>query len=221
MNPMNFSSSSRCVGGLLCAFLVSIALAIPLAHAAPGAHGPNGEHLDAPVQSAAAAGGTIPRIEAHSEAFELVGRLQGGELSLLINRYETNEPVLEATVEVESGALKANAKYRADPGDYAITDPNMLKALTEPGEHPLVITILAGKESDLLDGVLNTPGGAASATEHGHSHEGEGEGHTHGFSFKRSTAWLALALVMLIAIGWFFGRTPKFGADSRSTGGVQ
>ena len=41
----------------------------------------------------------MPSFEARSEAFELVGRLQGGELSILINRFATNEPVLNATVE--------------------------------------------------------------------------------------------------------------------------
>ncbi|MDP3605985.1 MAG: hypothetical protein Q8R59_09610, partial [Polaromonas sp.] len=64
--------------------LLVVMLAGVPAFAAPGAHGPNGEHLDAP----AASGGAVnaaPRFEAQSDLFEVVGRLQGGELSMLIN----------------------------------------------------------------------------------------------------------------------------------------
>jgi hypothetical protein len=126
-----------------------------MAVAGPGAHGPNGEHLDGP------AGGHVhgpntdaPRMEAHSDAFELVATLADGELSILIDRYATNEPVLEAKVEVAAGATKAIAKFHADHGDYAIADEAFLKAVSQLGEHALVITINAGKDSDLLDGVL-------------------------------------------------------------------
>lgn len=127
-------------------------LASPLATALPGAHGPNGEHLDAP---GGAAGATArPRLETHSDAFELVATLAGDELSILVDRYATNEPVLDARVEVESGALKAVAKFHADHGDYAVDARPLLEALARAGEHPLVFTIVAGNESDLLEGVL-------------------------------------------------------------------
>ena len=210
MNHAIFSISRRRAGLLLCAGFAALLLSSAPAIAAPGAHGPNGEHLDAPAQ-AGSTGGTVPRIEAYSEAFELVGRLQGGELSLLINRYATNEPVLNATVEVETGTLKAPAKFHADMGDYAVDDAAMLKALAAPGEHSLVITILAGADSDLLDGTLTVPD--AAANDHGHSHD---EGHAHGPS---RTVWLALALVVLVAVGWLFGR--KKAAVSSSVGGAQ
>lgn len=211
MKTAYFSPSTR-GAALLCACFAAFLLSGLPANAAPGAHGPNGEHLDAPAQ-ASSAGGTVPRIEAHSEAFELVGRLQGGELSMLINRYATNEPILNATVEVESGSLKAPAKFHADMGDYAVDDAAMLKALAAPGEHSLVITVLAGTDTDLLDGTLKVP--AAAADVHGHSHD-EGHGHAHGPS---RTVWLALALVVLVAVGWLFGR--KKTAVSSSVGGAQ
>ena len=75
-------------------------------------------------------------MEAKSETFELVARLGGGELSILIDRFETNEPVLNAQVEVESGKLKAVAKFHADQGDYAVDDAALLGALGQPGAHP-------------------------------------------------------------------------------------
>lgn len=137
--------------------------------AAPGAHGPGGEHLDS-GHSPAGSGQGAPRIEASSEAFELVARLHGDALSILVDRYETNEPVLGARVEATLGELKATAKFRADHGDYAVDDPAFLKVLAAPGEHALVFTIVAGQDSDLLDGTLVV---APLAADHGHSHRGE------------------------------------------------
>ncbi len=102
-----------------------------------------------------------------AEAFELVGRLQGGELSILIDRYETNEPVLNGTLEVEFNGIKAPAKFHADHGDYAVSDERLLKALAVPGKHALVFTLTAGNDSDLLEGTLEVTAPQA-AQEHAH-----------------------------------------------------
>ncbi|RST47669.1 hypothetical protein [Variovorax sp. MHTC-1] len=172
-------------------YRLMLAVVLPLvlllsagAFAAPGAHGPNGEHLDNPAAATSAAA-TAPRMEAKSEAFELVAHLRDDELSILINRFETNEPVLDAKVEVESGQVKAVAKFHSDLGDYAIDDPAFLKALKAPGAHALVITVVAGADADLLEGTLNTEGAAAG----GHSHDDE---HGHGVPV---IVWIALALL--------------------------
>ncbi|CAN7657078.1 hypothetical protein LJR129_005146 [Acidovorax sp. LjRoot129] len=191
--------------------LAALVLASTPGFASPGAHGPNGEHLDTTTQTGANSG-PVPSFEARSEAFELVGRLQGGELSILINRFATNEPVLNATVEVESGNLKAPAKIHADMGDYAVDDANMLKALAAPGDHPMVVSVLAGKESDLLDGTLTVAG--ASPDAQGHPHD---DGHAHGPS---RTVWLALALAVLAAVGWIFGRKPRSAGTSPKGGAL-
>lgn len=209
MNLVNLFPS-RYRFSLLGAGFAVLVLAGTSSYAAPGAHGPNGEHLDAPAQ-AGGNSGPVPGFEARSEAFELVGRLQDGELSVLINRFATNEPVLNATVEVESGNLKAPAKFHTDIGDYVIDDASMLKALAAPGDHPMVVSVLAGNDTDLLDGTLSVAGAALDA--HGHAHD---DGHAHGSS---RTVWLSLALVALVAIGWFFGRKPK-AAGTSSKGGA-
>ena len=155
-----------------------------LTSAGPGAHGPNGEHLDSPTMGNANSIRAGFRVEANSDLFELVATLAGGELSILIDRFATNEPVLQAQVEVESGALKALAKFHADIGYYAVDDPAMLKKLSTPGEHPLVITVLAGKESDLLDAVMRVPESLA--------------GHNHSIHWE----WVALgALATLVLLG--------------------
>lgn len=162
--------------------------------AAPGAHGPNGEHLDAPG-GAHVHTDTGPRIDTFTESFELVGHLQDGELSILIDRYETNEPVLNGKLEVEFNGLKAPAKFHADHGDYAIDDANFLKALAKPGKHSLVFTLTAGDESDLLEGTLEVKAEDAS---HGHAHD---DAHGHGFSVRN---WLiggsALSILLVASV---------------------
>lgn len=168
--------------------------------AGPGAHGPNGEHLDSPATMRAAS--ALPRVEAKSEAFELVAELRPSELVIVVDRYETNEPVLGAKLEVESGSLKAVAAFRAEQGDYAVTDAAMLKALAAPGEHGLVFTLVAGKDSDLLDGTLvGSAGGVVTATtkdDHGHAHGGDEHGHDH--ELERA-AWIGAGVAALGLIG--------------------
>jgi hypothetical protein len=139
--------------------LLSLALAFTLpALAAPGAHGPNGEHLDGAATTSAT--GTAPRVETFSELFELVGNLSGGELSILIDRYDTNEPVLNGKLEVQYKELKAQAKFHSDIGDYAIDDEKFLKALAAPGKHALLFTFVADGDSDLLEGTLEVAAAA-------------------------------------------------------------
>jgi hypothetical protein len=186
---------------LMAAALSALLLAVtPSAMAAPGAHGPNGEHLDGPTTMRAAS--AWPRVEAKSESFELVAELRSGELAIVVDRYETNEPVLGAKLEVESGALKAVAAFRAEQGDYAVTDAAMLKALTTPGEHGLVFTLVAGKDSDLLDGTLVSTADrvatAATKDDHGHAHGADDHAHDH--ELERAT-WIGAGVAALGLIG--------------------
>lgn len=170
--------------------------------AAPGAHGPNGEHLDGPATVRATS--ALPRVEANTEAFELVAELRAGELAIVIDRFASNEPVLDAKLEVESGALKAVAAFRAEQGDYVVTDPAILKALAAPGEHALVFTLVADKESDLLDSTLvSAAGGVAAAAahdDHGHAHGDDNHGHGHGHELERA-AWIGAGIAGLGLLG--------------------
>lgn len=124
--------------------------------------GEDHSHDEAPSAQAAATG--EPRIETATETFEIVGRLQNGELSLLIDRYETNEPVLNADIEVEHNGRKANARFHADHGDYAVDDPAFVKELAKPGMHALVFTVSAGSDTDLLEATMSVGDAAHAAT---------------------------------------------------------
>lgn len=104
-------------------------------------------------ETPAAASATLaPRIEAQSENFELVTVLEGGKLTLYLDRFATNEPVSNARIEIASGAYKAIAQPGAD-GVY--TTPG--DAFSKPGSYPLVFTIAAADGADLLNGMLTIP----------------------------------------------------------------
>lgn len=213
---MNLNSFSVKARSPVAAILLVAASTVP-AVASPGAHGPNGEHLDS-NQTGQLQAGAAPRLEAASELFELVARLEGGELSLLIDRFATNEPVLKADVEVESGSRKAKAKFHADLGDYAVDDPAMLQLLSTPGEHPVLITVLAGEDSDLLDGVLRVSTSQLEGDAGGPGTAGGDEhGHRHAANWWR---WALVGVVVIAAaLAWRWRRRSNEGAVARKLDG--
>ncbi|CAL92842.1 hypothetical protein [Azoarcus olearius] len=171
--------------------------------ASPGAHGPNGEHLDTP--SGAVAVSATPRVEAHSEAFELVGKLDHGQFSFFIGRYETNEAVLGATVELEADGLKSIATFRAESGDYLVSDAAMVAALAKPGAHALLFTVETADDSDLLDASLTV------ADDHAVAHEGGKRG--------LPLAWTAAGVLGLAAVGTVALRRRKSAPNPSARGG--
>ena len=191
-----------------------LSLLVTAVAAAPGAHGPNGEHLDEKTQVASST--SSPRVEAKSELFELVANLKPGELSILVDRYESNEPVLGAQLEVESGSLKAVAAFRPDKGDYVVTDAALLKALAALGEHALVFTLMAGKDSDLLDGTLLVGGTAVAAGDDRHSHD-DGLTHDHGLERAAWTGAAVLGLGLLGLVAWLRQRKRDAVVAARGT----
>ena len=87
---------------------------------------------------------------ADSESFELVGRLEAEGLVIFVDRAASNQPVLNASLEVEQAGQKAIAHFRPASGDYLIADANWLKPLRQPGEYALAFTLQVGDEADLL-----------------------------------------------------------------------
>ncbi len=103
-----------------------------------------------------------PRASAQTEEFELVAVLAAGKLTLYLDRFASNEPVADAQIEVESGALKAVAAQIA-PGVYSVPG----EAFANPGKHPLTISVQAGDTADLLTATLDLALPAAGV-EHAH-----------------------------------------------------
>ena len=95
------------------------------------------------------AGNNLPRIEAQSDLFEIVGVVEGGAMTIFLDRYATNEPVSGAKIEIEGGSLMGSAQASPD-GTYAFRHA----ALTQPGQFPITFTIVAGTDTDLLAGEI-------------------------------------------------------------------
>ena len=101
-----------------------------------------------------------PRAEAQTDAFELVASLEQDRLVLHIDRFDTNEPVEGAQVEVDTGTMQAKAT-QSSPGVYWVAQGT----LGQPGKHPLTITIETEDTADLLTATLEvTAAPAATAS---------------------------------------------------------
>jgi hypothetical protein len=132
------------------------------------AGGDHSDHAHADPATVLETSSAVPTLRAESEQFELVARLYEDELGIYIDRWSSNVPLLHAEIEVEANGMKAVAKFHEDHGDYAVSDPGLLKSLHAAGVHSLVFTIiaavppqgsqggkLADKETDLLTGELH------------------------------------------------------------------
>ena len=118
------------IANLLIAFFFILLTSINPAWAGPG-H----DHGDQP---AAVVGATSPRVSAHSDLFELVAKVEDGSLKIYLDRYDTNEPVTNAKIEVEVGSVKGMAVAQAD-GSYSFTSD----VLTKPADLSVSFTIVA------------------------------------------------------------------------------
>lgn len=135
----------------------------------------HGHDHDAP---AAAAGPALPRFAAVSEAFELVGVVNGKQLAIYLDRFDDNSPVPDAKLDLEVGGKKVPVGVHA-PGEYEATLPEELK----PGVTPVTVTLQVKGETDILAGEIDI-----HEEEHA---EDEGAG------WLRYAAWGAAALVAL------------------------
>lgn len=129
----------------------------------------------------AAAGPALPRFAAVSETFELVGVLDGRQLTLYLDRAADNTPVTQAQIELEIGSAKLQATPRGDA--YAVE----LADAPPHGVLPITATVTAGNDTDLLAAELNLHDDDA------HTHEAE---HT---PWRRYARWGGLVALGIAA----------------------
>lgn len=113
------------------------------------------DHGDAPPPPEIRA---APRATAASEAFELVAVAEAGGLTIWLDRFATNEPVVGAVIDVETPAGPATATatgevYRLDDAPWA----------AEPDVHELLFTVSDGATFDFLTAALTIPDPEAPA----------------------------------------------------------
>ena len=143
------------------------------------------DHGEAP---AAPSGPAMPRFAATSDLFELVGVLDGAQLSLYLDHSADNRPVADAQLELDLGG-KPLALTRVAKGEFRAT----LAAPLPEGETPVTATVVAGDESDLLAATLDV-------------HAPEVHTEAAASRWRSAGAWGAGAVVAVLALGWALRR---------------
>ncbi len=157
--------------------------------ASPGAHGPNGEHLDSPTANSAASADGRPRAEGFSEMYEVVAHLEHDAVTAMFNVYRTNAPADGMSVELKTGGVAARSKFDPASGVYRFSDPALLKALSAPGKHSLEFTVTAGDDFDIVGAMMEV---AAPADAHA--------------AGARRWYWVAGLLAAVVVVGFALGR---------------
>ncbi len=119
-------------------------------------------HDDAePAAAPAQTGETNARAATATDLFELVAVVVDDRLMLYLDRFETNEPISGARIEVLDGDRKLGVE-ELEPGVYAVVG----QAFDDRRPRALAIDVQAGAEFDLLSIALEAgaPPGSADAT---------------------------------------------------------
>jgi hypothetical protein len=169
-------------------FVAAALYLVIAAHAvqSPAVAGPGHDHASA----APSAGAALPRFAATSDAFELVGVLDGTQLTLYLDRAADNSPVEDAKLELELGGSKLDVKAHGE-GEFAA----VLARAPEPGVIPITATVHAGNESDRLAGELDLTAAAHAEAAHAHS-------------WREYAAWIGGGVAALALALWGLRRVP-------------
>ena len=159
-----------------------VALGIVAALLSPPTHAGEGHDHDHSDATSAPAGTALPRFAAVSETFELVGVLDGKQLTLYLDRAADNAPVTDARIELEIAGEKLEVEPHEDAYEAVLaTEPT-------PGVLPITATVTAGKEVAVLAGELDL---------HEDAH---GDEDAHGHSWKDYAGWAAAAVAAFGAL---------------------
>ena len=139
--------------------LVWLAMALFMSLSARADDGHN--HDAAP---ATPTGPALPRFAATSELFELVGVVNGKQLTAYLDHFENNEPVKGAKVELDIGGTKVALKEH-EPGEFEGSLASELKA----GITAVTATVVAGSDTDILAGELDVHEDVHAVAAHSHS----------------------------------------------------
>lgn len=146
-------------------------------------HGPE---VSVPVAASATSG---EQLELKSPDVELLGILSDGKLTVYADRYATNEPILNAKIELESNGRKLQLLATKDGAYTAAAD-----WLKQPGTHEIVVSVEADGLQDLLIGALQVPGFTPAA---------------HGRSWLDYGKWAAGGIAVAIALLVLFKRMRR------------
>ncbi len=171
----------RCEGVLAAISLATLLLVPPVAMAGAG-H----DHGDA---APTVTGAALPRFAAVSDLFELVGVLNGKQITLYLDRVADNSPVSDAQIDIEIGGKTFKAAQQGkDEFEVVLTDA------PKPGVLPVVATVSVGTDTDLLAGELDVHD--AAHADHAASTP----------SWKKYAGWAAAGIAVLAVLMTVVGR---------------
>ena len=127
-------------------------------------------------------GTALPRFVAVSEDLEMVGIVNGKQLTIYLDRFTDNSPVNDALIDIDI----QGGKYKAEKhgvGEYEV----ILKDTLKPGVIAITATIQAGDLNDLLATELDL-------------HENK-DVLSHRSSWKGIALWIGAGLFVLMALG--------------------
>ena len=159
----------------LCALLFAL---LPLPLLAGG--GDDHSHADDPKPLAIAPSASGERWEMRSPDVELLGIVKDGKLTLYADRFASNEPILNATIELDNNGRVLKAKAEAD-GTYS-AEADWLK---QPGKYDIVASVITPDLQDLITGSIEITAPKA-------------EVHTN--SFQRYIKWIAAGVAVVLAL---------------------
>ena len=120
--------------------------------------------------------------------------MQPHALVLHLHDYQSNRPVADAQIELETASLSSTAHFVADKNHYLLDDPQLLAALQQHAKHEIVLTIISAVNADLLTASLDLSAAAY--------HDDEAHQHQH-----QHFPWWTLPLgLLLFGAGMLFGR---------------
>ena len=131
-------------GFLVFTFLMTGIVAVASAH-----EGHNHDQEREPQSNVAAA----PTLTAVSENYELVAIVQWRQMTVYLDQFESNAPVIDADLDFDFSGTGVKATRNAD-GTYSVALP---KNVDLKSTMPVTITILAAAGPDLLSGDLVIP----------------------------------------------------------------
>ena len=124
----------------------------------------------------------LPRFVAVSEDLEMVGIVNGKQLTIYLDRFTDNSPVNDAQIDIDIAGNTFKAEKHG-VGEYEVVFKDTLK----PGVIAITATIQAGELNDLLTGELDL-------------HEDEDEP-VSSSSWKGIALWIGGAVLALMALG--------------------
>ena len=150
------SGVPRRIGAALAGLILFAVLGLGLAPLAPAFAHEGHDHGPEP----AAVGTGSPRVAVQSEAYELVGILKRGVLTLYLDRFADNAPVSGAAITATLGDVEVAATPNPD-GTYAVRSPK----LAGHGALEVVFAITGPDGDDLLIGTLRLPEAEAAQAQ--------------------------------------------------------